>query len=29
MHNFTAEDGKQNHTTSLVQPRSEDMMKLI
>ena len=25
MHNSTAEDGKQNHTTSLVQPRPEDM----
>ena len=25
MHNSTAKYGKQNHTTSLVQPRSEDM----
>ena len=25
MHNSTAKDGKQNHTTGLVQPRSEDM----
>ena len=25
LHNSTANDGKQNHTTGLVQPRSEDM----
>ena len=29
MHNSTAEDGKQNHTTSLVQPRSEDMDETV